>query len=68
MKKDVLDERLSKKASSLDYGSLRREMADLREALGPLIDRRIILDSIIDKVIQLEVKGNNERDFRMLID
>ena len=43
-------------------------MADLREALSPLIDRRIILDSIIDKVIQLEVKGNNERDFRMLID
>lgn len=58
-----MDERLSNKASSHEYGYLYKEIADFRISLGPLIDRKLCLKNLIEKVMSYEINVVNEKDF-----
>ena len=63
-----MNDRLSKKASSFDYGTLYKDIADFRISLAPLIDRKLILKGIIDRVLTYETNAMNETDFSQTID
>lgn len=58
-----LAERLARKASSHDYGTLYKEIADFRISLGPLIDRGWMLRKFIDQVTTFEINEVNTKDF-----
>lgn len=59
---------LSRKASSHEYGFMKKEIADLRVSLDPLIDRKAILRSLIDKVIAYDIKTTTEKEFMLQMD
>ena len=58
-----MNARLSKKASSHEYGYLYKELVDFRIGLGPLIDNRMMVKGLIDKVLKHEISITNEKDF-----
>ena len=45
---DILNERLKLKASTVDYGSLCKSIAELRGNLAPLIDKGYVLKRFIN--------------------
>ena len=50
--KQYVDNGLEKKAAANHMGYLLKEIADFRESLSPLFERKFILTSLINKVLQ----------------
>ena len=58
-----MNARLSKKASSHEYGYLYKELVDFRIGLGPLIDNKMMVKGLIDRVLKHKISITNEKDF-----
>lgn len=63
-----IEDRLRVKASTGDYGSLAKDIRDLRIALDPLIEKNLTLRRFIDKVEMFEMNEIKEKDLNQKID
>lgn len=68
VEREEMNERLAKKASSHEYGYLYKEIADFRIKLSPLMDRKLMLRGLIDKVVGYEINITHEKDFSKQIE
>ena len=61
-------ERLGKKASAMDYGTIYKDIQDFRLSLGPLIERGWMLRKFIQQVMTFEINEVNTKDFYQRIE
>ena len=66
--KSEVEERLSKKASSYDYGNLYRDVLDLRLSLNPLIERKHTLEKFIAQVVKAEINEVNAKELNQKLE